>query len=182
MLIDRHSCGGGSNLVSAVTLLPAEQRRIESSTIRASCGQEGIRPGPCTPITPGAFSTLRARPTRRVSTCKPPHSGPSLRLPKRCDTPPLSFREPGAARCLAPMGVGMPQCLSAPSRLLLERSAPQYRPPHRVVRYMLNRRNLRKVGPAPTFGPLRPLETAPPSQGFGLAVSVALVLLRHHCV
>jgi len=45
MLIDRHSCGGGSNLVSAVTLLPAEQRRIESSTIRASCGQEGIGAG-----------------------------------------------------------------------------------------------------------------------------------------
>src|SRR5437764_11813728 len=63
MLIDRHSCGGGSNLVSAVTLLPAEQRRIESSTIRASCGQEGIGPGPCTPITPAHSAPHeRARP------------------------------------------------------------------------------------------------------------------------
>src|SRR5438067_3354841 len=171
MLIDRHSCGGGLNLVSAVTLLPAEQRRIESSTIRASCGQEGIGAGQCTPLTPGPSSASRARPTQRVSTFNAPHRGHLLDclsgatrrryLLESRERPVVSRR----------WGVGMPQCLSAPSRLLLERSAPQYRPPHRVVRYMLNRRNLRKVGPAPTFGPLRSLETAPRSQGFGLAVA-----------
>ena len=171
MLIDRHSCGGRSNLVSAVTLLPAEQRRIESSTIRAFCGQEGdrcvgsVRPSPrahsapherarpseSRPANPliGAISSIAYAATRRRY------------LLESRERPVVSRRR----------GVGMPQCLSAPSRLLLERSAPQYRPPHRVVRYMLNRRNLRKVGPAPTFGPLRSLETAPRSQGFGLAVA-----------